>query len=181
MSAGGLEVVTATSGLTAGDPTRNRGIRSGSGGDVRFAGLTAGEADRAVRAIEGTGDDAGGSPLSELPHLERFLVKVDLAAILTDGAGPHLLDDRGHLAIVVADHPQLAGTMIVMGEPHPEHTIGLVAPDSGSDRSAFVWRWIGRRDVAPADRIRALDDLDGLEAVEEVAAWVEGGPAGATR
>jgi hypothetical protein len=164
--------------MTAGDPTRNKGLRLGPGARVLFPGLTSDEAERLAGEIghvvgggAGGRGDAGGAA-------DRLLVRIDVPAILSDGAGPHLLDAFGHLTIAIADHPRIGGTRVAMGEPHPGHTIGLVAPLRPGEETPFVWRWVGRRDVSPGDRVAGLDELDSLESVEATAAWERrAGPA----
>lgn len=169
--AGPPEVVRAASGLTAGDPTRSRGIRLASGDHVFFPGLTPGEAAGAVAEMAG-----GVGESLEDARLESLLVRIDLAAILSDGAGPHLLDAAGRLTIAVGPHPIISGARLAMGEPHPEHTIGVVRPLRDPDEHPLMWRWIGRREVPPAGRAAALDELDELESVEAVVAWAGDAP-----
>lgn len=163
-----LTVINATSTMSAADPTRSQGIGLGSGTRARFPGLTVAEAER-------VGRDLDVEPESDIAAtLERTLVRIDLPAVLSDGAGPHLLDADGHLTLALGVHPKIDGTRVVMGEPHPEHAVGLVTPISDEEPS-FLWRWLGRRDVSPADRVRALDEIHDLASIEAVMAWASAG------
>jgi len=92
---------------------------------------------------------------------------VTLPAVLSDGAGPHLLDADGRLILAVAEHPRIDGARVAMGPAEPRHPIGLVRP---APRWAG-WRWLARADVAPERRLEALDALDALGAPAEAEAW----------
>lgn len=172
-----VSVVAARSGLSAADPTRSRGIQVGSRGRALFPGLTPVEADRFAQELrDALSPDSVGDEIRPEVIASELLVRVELPAILSDGAGPHLLDAAGRLTIAVGPHSLISGARLAMGEPHPEHTIGLVQPLYDGDEHPFGWRWIGRRDVPPAGRVAALDQLDALESVEAVAAWADAGP-----
>jgi hypothetical protein len=100
-------------------------------------------------------------------------VQVTLPVVLSDGAGPHLVDADGGLVLALGPHPHIAGASVAMGEAAPDHAIGLVeaAGDGG------VWRWVARARVAPEGRIAALDDIDAAPDREAAARW-EGRPRG---
>jgi hypothetical protein len=154
----------------------------GSGKGAFFPGLTPVEADRLAQELrDALAADPMGVECRPEVIADGLLVRVELPAILSDGAGPHMLDAAGRLTIAVGAHPLIGGARLAMGEPHPEHTIGLVQPLRGDDGQPFVWRWIGRREVQPAGRVTALDQLDALESVEAVVAWGEDGPGNSTR
>jgi hypothetical protein len=137
------------------DPTRRWAIGF-PGGAVRFPGVTRPEAERAAPALTALAAD----------ELARALVAVELPVLMAEGAGPYLLDHDGRLTLVLAAHPRIAGAAVAMGEPRPGHRIGLVrAAGEG------VWRWLAVAEVAPADRLEALDALDGLPDEASVADW----------
>lgn len=136
------------------DPTRRWALRFPDGA-VRFAGVSRPEAERAAPALGALGP-AG---------LGRALVEAALPVVVSDGAGPHLLDAAGRLTLALGPHPRLEGR-IAMGEPSPRHRIGLVRPVE-----AGVWRWAAVADVDPAGRVPALDALDALEREASVPDW----------
>jgi len=95
------------------------------------------------------------------------LVAVVLPVVLSDGAGPYVIDASGGLVLVLGPHRRLPGGLVAMGPAEPDHAIGLV------ERSGAGWRWIARAEVAPADRIAALDELDEVADRPAAAAWAE--------
>ena len=98
---------------------------------------------------------------------EAALIPVTLPVVLSDGAGPYLLDAAGRLILAVAPHPRIAGARVAMGPAEPRHPIGLVRPAPGGEG----WRWIARAEVAPERRLEALDALDALDGESEAEAW----------
>jgi hypothetical protein len=122
---------------------------------VRFAGVTRVEGFTAAAALAGEPDPG------------RALVQVTLPVVLSDGAGPHLVDADGRLVLALGPHPHVAGTSVAMGEAAPGHAVGLVEPagDGG------LWRWIARARVAPEGRVAALDALDVAPDREAAARW----------
>lgn len=158
-----IELVQADAApLGRGDATRRWALRFPDGVE-RFAGLTRPEARGLASALEADERDGWSAALAE----------VGLPALLTDGAGPHLLDDAGTLVIVLGAHPSLDGALVAMGEPEPEHRIGLVARREGG-----VWAWLCDARVAPDRRVDALDALAALDDLDGGAAWARtfGGP-----
>ncbi|HTI34871.1 MAG TPA: hypothetical protein VL422_14425 [Miltoncostaea sp.] len=153
-------VVCEGAALGSSDPTRRWGLRFPDG-IIRFAGVT---------RIEGF---AAAVALGAEPDPDRALVQVTLAVVLSDGAGPHLVDADGRLVLALGPHPHIAGASVAMGEAAPDHAIGLVeaAGDGG------VWRWVARARVAPEGRIAALDGIDAAPDREAAARW-EGRPRG---
>lgn len=121
-------------------------------GTVRFPGVARTEAQAVLPALQGA--DAAG--------WDAFLVQIELPVLLSDGAGPHLLDAAGRLTLALGPHPALAGQRVAMGEPAPHHRIGLVAQVDGR-----LWRWTVDAEVAPARRV---DELDRLDAATDAAA-----------
>lgn len=124
------------------DPTRRWGLRDARGG-LRFPGLTRPEALRVADLL-----DDGGTP--------RALARVALPVVLSDGAGPHLLDADGRLTLAVGPHPGGDGWRVAIGEASPAQRIGVVVPD---ERDALVWHWVAVREVVEPDRVSALDAL----------------------
>jgi len=129
--------------LASSDPTRRWALRFPGGRD-RFAGVTRIEGFAVAEALAGEADP------------DRILVQVTLPVVLSDGAGPHLLDTDGRLVLALGAHPHIAGASVAMGEAAPAHAIGLV--ERAGDGP--LWRWVARARVAPADRVTALDALD---------------------
>jgi len=138
------------------DPSRRWALAFPDGIE-RFAGITRPEGDAAAPAL---GEMAPGG-------WERALVEVVLAVVLSEGAGPYMLDASGRITLVLGPHPRVAGAHLAMGEPAPAHRIGLVRRrDDGP-----VWEWTARSDVAPARRVEALDELDTAADAGEAGAW----------
>jgi hypothetical protein len=129
--------------LGAADATRRWGVRCPDA-KVRWPGVTRPEAAALVARVT-----AGAFAPDEL------LIQVDLGVVLSDGAGPYLVDADGLLVLVVDAHPVLAGLHIVMGQPGPERArIGAC-----------------RADVPAAARIAALDALVGADREGALQAW----------
>jgi hypothetical protein len=116
-----------------------------------------------------TEGEAAGTWLAPLPptEWEVALIPVTLPVVLSDGAGPYLLDAAGRLILAVAPHPRIADARVAMGPAEPRHPIGLVRPAPGE----AGWRWLARADVAPERRREALDALDALDGESGVEAW----------
>lgn len=140
--------------MAAGDPTRVHAVRAD--GRVLMPGLTRPEAQGACEWLR------------HVPAHDRWLAlaEVVLPVVLTDGAGPHLLDADGGLVLALAPHPSIAGARVAMGAPSPLHAVGLVRPvgDGG-------WSWLARAEVDDAGRVAALDALDAVVDAEGIAAW----------
>ena len=66
-------------------------------------------------------------------------MEVALPVIVSDGAGPYLLDATGRITLALGAHPALPGLRVAMGEPRPRHRVGLVRP-TGEAR-VWAWRW----------------------------------------
>lgn len=159
-------VAAPAAALGSTDVTRRWAVRCGDGRD-RWPGLTRTEADAAVRAAAGS------------QRWDELLIRVELGVVLSDGAGPYLLDADGTLILVVAAHPAFASRGVAMGQAGPQLVrIGVVAPAT----SGRHWIWCARSDVPVARRVAALDALDRAGTDAEVAEWeaywraVPGGP-----
>jgi hypothetical protein len=147
-------VASEGAALGSSDPTRRWALRFPDGA-VRFAGVTRTEGFAAARALAGEPDPG------------RALVRVALPVVLSDGAGPHLVDAEGRLVLALGPHPHVAGASVAMGEAAPGHAVGLVEPagDGG------LWRWVARASVPPERRVAALDAIDGAGDRAAAARW----------
>jgi len=142
--------------LGGGDPTRRWGVRCGDGA-VRWPGLTRPEA---VALIDGLG--ARDAVIADT------LMQVELDVVLSDGAGPYLLDADGLLMLVVGAHPAGSGVHVAMGQPGPDRArIGAVV------RAGFAdgWAWIARAEVPADARIPVLDELAAADSTAALRAW----------
>ena len=126
-------------------------------GVIRFAGLTPEEAAALPAAMDGW---APG-------RWDRALVEVALPVIVSDGAGPYLLDATGRITLALGDHPTLPGLRVAMGEARPRHRVGLVRPTG----EARVWEWRWDAEVDPEMRVAALDALDGVADADGADGW----------
>ena len=113
-------------------------------GELRFAGTTRVEADQAGATLEALA----------VPDLPRALVRVELGVVLSDGAGPYLVDAQGALILVVGSHEASSDVSVAISEAAPDHDIGLVAP-----LGSGVWIWRAVAAVTPVQRVTALDQL----------------------
>jgi hypothetical protein len=144
---------SATLGRT--DTTRRWAMRFPDG-RVRFAGTTRVEADQATATLEALA----------VPELHRALVRVELGVVLSDGAGPYLVDANGALVLVVGSHEASTDVSVAISEAAPNHDIGLVAP-----LGSGVWVWRAMASVAPAQRVSALDELAECRDLSAAAQW----------
>lgn len=126
-------------------------------GAERFAGITRPEGAAAIPALAAMHPDGW----------DAALIEVTLAVVLTEGAGPYVIDAAGRITLVLAPHPLMAGAHLAMGEPSPLHRLGLVRrrPD------VPAWEWVARAEVAPAGRVAALDALDAVADEAAAADW----------
>ena len=113
-------------------------------GELRFAGTTRVEADHAGATLEALA----------AADLARALVRVELGVVLSDGAGPYLVDAHGAIVLVVGSHEASSDVSVAISEAVPDHDIGLVAP-----LGSGVWIWRAVATVTPAQRVAALDQL----------------------
>lgn len=145
------------------DVTRRWGVAAG--GDVLFPGLTRPEADAAAAWLV---------PLTQAER-RRSLVEIELPVVLSDGAGPYLLDASGTLVLALGAHPSIEGAFVSMGPAEPRHALGLVTrcPYGG-------FRWIARGWASDDGRAAALDALDTCADSAAAEGWerVHGGPDG---
>jgi|GEM_PF-462627 len=142
--------------LGAPDVTRRWALDLGDG--PCFPGLTPEEADRAAPAL-GALDPAARA---------GALVPVQLPVLLTDGAGPHLVDVAGRLLLAVGAHGDDGDARVAMGPEGPGwEIVGVVRPAP----VAPLWRWTARARVAPAARVPALDALLAAAGAAALSAW----------
>lgn len=147
-------VPAADAVLGAADVTR-RWALSFSDGVVRLPGITRPEGERAAGAL------ASLSPET----WDRALVEVALPVLVSDGAGPHMVDAAGGLVLAVAPHPVARGARVAMGGP-AGLVVGIVRPVGPG-----AWVWNARATVSPERRIAALDELDAARSEAAVDAW----------
>lgn len=140
--------------MAGGDPTRRYAVAVD--GRPLMPGLTRDEAERACEWLAGL--DPADHPLA--------LVQVALPVVLTDGAGPHLLDAEGRLVLVLAAHSALPDARMAMGQAASGYLVGLVRPRAGGG-----WAWIARAAVNDAERVAVLDDLDAVADWPGARAW----------
>lgn len=144
----------------SGDPSRRWALAFPDGGE-RFAGVTRPEAQAALPALVALGADGW----------DDGLVQVTLPVVLTEGAGPYLIDARGRITLVLAPHPAIPGAHLAMAEPVPEHRIGVARRRADGP----VWEWIARRDVPAEERVAALEGADALTGLGEAREWEDAG------
>jgi hypothetical protein len=147
--------------LGAADVTRRYGLAFPDG-VTRFPGVTRPEAQKAAVV------------LSDLAP-ERWpaaLVVVVLPVLLSDGAGPHLVDASGGLVLVVGAHPAGEGRHVAMAAVDATDVGGAAVIGVVRERRGGVWVWEGRATVDSDRRIAALDDLDAVRGDDELAGWL---------
>lgn len=142
--------------MGGGDPTRRYAVAAH--GRTLMPGLTR---DEAARAREWLGS------LDPADHA-MALAEVALPVLLTDGAGPHLLDAEGALVLVLAVHPALPNARMAMGQVAPGYAVGLVRPLGGGG-----WAWMVRAGVHEIERVAVLDDLDAVADWPGARAWAQ--------
>jgi hypothetical protein len=140
----------------AADPTRRFALLFPDG-RARFGGIAPDEADEVVPALQrhSPGD------------WDRLLVEVALPVVLSDGAGPYLLDDAGRVTLAIAAHPHVPEARVAMGAPSPGHRVGAVRRATG----ARLWEWLADAVVSPARRVEALDGLDRAADAGDLDRW----------
>jgi hypothetical protein len=131
--------------LGSGDPTRRWALRCDDG-ITRWPGITRNEAAGMAAA------------LASRSNADGLVAVIDLGVVLSDGAGPYLVDADGVLVLVVDRHPMLAGSAIAMANLTTDRMrIGLVR-----EAGAPAWEWVVTAELAAADRVSALDALVGI-------------------
>ena len=152
-----MDIVAAPSApIGSGDISR-RWALAAADGIARFPGVTRPEAQAAATAMAGVAPE----------RWDDLLVEVTLAVVLSDGAGPYLLDARGRLTLVLGPHRGISRAHVTMGDAAPEHSIGLTRRlDDGP-----LWEWLARADVPPAGVVEALDALDELIDSGDAGEW----------
>jgi hypothetical protein len=139
----------------SGDPTR-RWALGFPDGTTRFPGVARTEAQAVLPDLERI----------DPSEWDRCLVEVALPVVLSEGAGPYLLDAAGRITLALGPHPALADRLVAMGEPAPEHRIGLVRRVAGR-----LWRWEVDAEVEPARRVEALDRLEAARDAGAARRW----------
>lgn len=141
----------------AGDPTRRWALEFPDGAS-RFPGVARDEAEAVIPELErlAPGD------------WERALVEISLPVLLSEGAGPHLLDAAGRITLALGPHPVLPGERVAMGEAAPHHRVGLVRRRAGR-----LWSWTVEAEVAPERRVAALERLDAAADAGAARRWQE--------
>jgi hypothetical protein len=143
--------------LGSGDPTRRWALADGQG-VVRWPGLTRNEADALANVLSASGS----------VDPDAVLGQVELGVVLSDGAGPYLVDADGVLVLVVDAHPHLDGVAIAIANTATDRVrIGAVRPLA----APAGWEWVARAGCAAADRIGALDDLARTESLQGLQGW----------
>jgi hypothetical protein len=139
----------------SGDATRRWALAFPDGA-ARFPGIARTEAPDAIAALE------------RVPPADwdRCLVEVALPVLLSEGAGPYLLDAGGRITLALGPHPALSGQLVAMGEPGPSHRIGLVGRVEGR-----LWRWSVDAEVPPERRVDALSGLDAAPDAAAARRW----------
>jgi hypothetical protein len=150
-----VEVVPVPSApLGASDATRRWGVLCADG-HTRWPGVTRVEADAACRGLAATGSDSPGAAL----------LGVELGVVLSDGAGPYVVDADGVLVLVLDRHAHIPECSFAMGQVDRDRVrLGLVR-----DRGAHgIWEWVTQADVAVTDRVTVLDRLAAAETLEAI-------------
>jgi hypothetical protein len=148
-------VSAAAAPAGSGDPTRRWALAFPDGA-VRFPGIARTEAEGVIPALSRTAP----------ADWDLCLVEVGLPVLLSEGAGPYMLDAAGRITLALGPHPALAGQRVAMGEPAPGHRIGLVGRVEGR-----LWRWSVEAEVAPQRRADALGRLDAAPDAEAARRW----------
>jgi hypothetical protein len=154
-------VAAADAPAGSADPTR-RWALAFPDGVVRFPGIARDEATAVLEALRRLAPE----------RWDEALVAIVLPVVLSDGAGPHLLDARGRITLALADHPTIPGARVAMGEARPLHRVGLAAPLGDGP----LWRWLAAREVDAAGRIAALDALDAAPDLAAARRWAQAAP-----
>lgn len=154
--AGFAPVAAPGAPAAGGDPTRRWAIRFPDGRD-RLAGITRVESERLLPLVSEEPPD----------RWDDLLAEVVLPVVLSDGAGPHLIDAAGGLVLVLAAHAALPGASLAMGQPAPDHRVGAVVPIA----PGRLWRWRVVVSVDPARRVACLDELDAVPDDLALSAW----------
>ncbi len=139
----------------SGDPTR-RWALGFPDGSARFPGIARTEAQAVIPEL-GRMDPA---------EWDGALVEVALPVLLSEGAGPYLLDAAGRITLALGPHPALAEHLVAMGEPGPAHRIGLVRRVAGR-----VWSWTVDAEVMPGRRVEELERLDAAADADAALRW----------
>lgn len=127
------------------DPTRRHGLLFPDG-RVRHAGVARHEAEAVIAGLSACSPEDWG----------RLLIEVTLPVVLSDGAGPYLIDAEGRVTLALAAHPRIRRARVAMGAPSPGHRVGAVA----ATETPRLWQWLADAVVPPDRRVAALTALD---------------------
>lgn len=154
-----LVVPDAGGTLGGADATRRYALDL-PGVGCRFGGVTRPEGARAAEALAAL---SIGDP-------NDMLVEIALPVVMTDGAGPYLVDAAGALVLAVGAHPHLGGACIAMSGSGPASgcTVGLIEPVR-----LPLWGWQARCVVDHSARVACLDALDEVPSASAVGIWVD--------
>jgi hypothetical protein len=158
---GPVEVVASPSAPAGSADATRRWALAMPDGATRFPGVTRTEGAAAAEALAAM--DAAA--------WETALVEITLPVVLSDGAGPYLLDRDGRITLVVAAHPGIRDVHVAIGAPSPGHRLGIVAR-----RAPGVWGWLARVEASPGDRVAALDGLDACPDLPAAVRWAREWP-----
>jgi len=143
--------------LGRGDPTRRWAIAHETGLGA-FPGITRPEGRAALDVLV---------PGGQWGHC---LVAVSLPVLLSDGAGPYLVDAGGALVLAVAEHPRLSGLRVGIGPLEDGiEQIGVVERAGPPSDAVWCWRAVAR--VGAATRLAALDALDEVSEITALPDW----------
>jgi hypothetical protein len=147
--------------LGTADVTRRRALVFPDG-RMRFPGVTRPEGERAAGTLAALGSVGW----------DRALIEIRFPVLLSDGAGPHLVDAEGRLVLAVAEHPGLPGLRVALGPA------GGAAGPAGAEAVGLVrragpgaWVWSVRAVVPAEERVPALGDLDASRNSADLDAW----------
>ena len=152
-----FDIVPASHSRLGGSDHTRRWALQAPGGPPRFAGVTRPEADGA-RGWLGALDDH---------DMDDVLVPVQLEVVMSDGAGPYMLDAAGNLILRVGDHPIIPGCSIAMGEVDT----AMVRLGAVVDRRPEGFVWIASRTVSHASRVGELDRLAACSGSGDLHSW----------
>jgi len=153
----GIDIVAAPDApLGRADHTRRWALRFPDGTE-RFPGVIRPEGAAAAAVMGAMAPGGWGTAL----------VRVDLEVVVSDGAGPYLLDAAGTLVLVLGPHPAMADLRVAMGQPDgATHHVGLVREVAGA-----VWGWFADARVPSGARVQALDGLVATGSATDVEGW----------
>lgn len=128
--------------LGSGDATRRWALRCDDGA-LYWPGVTRNEALALTAA------------LADRAAADGVLAQIELGVVVSDGAGPYLVDADGTLVLVVDRHPEIDAIHIAMANTATDRVrIGAVRRIAPA-----AWEWVTSAELAARDRVGALDGL----------------------